>query len=48
MVKAVEKDEDRTHLRDLISVGLIDKNWPARLPSELASRLQSLLDDPLG
>ena len=41
-------DEDRKHLRDLISVGLVDDTWPARLLPELASRLQSLLDDPQG
>jgi hypothetical protein len=42
------RDEDRTHLRDLIEVGLIDLTWPARLPPELAQRLQSLLDTPEG
>jgi hypothetical protein len=25
-------DKDRTHLRDLIDVGLIDNTWPTRLP----------------
>jgi hypothetical protein len=42
------RDKDRTHLRDLIEVGLIDESWPARLPAELAVRLQALLDDPDG
>jgi hypothetical protein len=42
------RDKDRTHLRDLIGVGLIDGSWPARLPGELAARLQSLLDTPEG
>ena len=42
------RDKDRTHLRDLIEVGLVDHSWPARLPPELGSRLQSLLDDPNG
>src|SRR5207248_1014387 len=28
------RDKDRTHLRDLIDDGLLDANWPARLPSE--------------
>jgi hypothetical protein len=42
------RDKDRTHLRDLIGVGLLDANWPARLPAQLGSRLQSLLDDPNG
>ena len=40
--------KDRVHLLDLIGVGLIDKTWPARLPSELAARLQQLLDNPNG
>lgn len=42
------RDKDRTHLRDLIGVGLIDATWPARLPGELAARLQQLLDSPEG
>jgi hypothetical protein len=42
------RDKDRTHLRDLIDVGLLDSAWVKRLPSELASRLQSLLDTPEG
>ena len=44
----VNRDKDRTHLRDMIDVGLIDASWPARYPPELAARLQSLLDDPQG
>jgi hypothetical protein len=39
---------NQVHIQDLISVGLIDSTWPSRLPPELASRLQSLLDDPNG
>ena len=42
------RDKDRTHLRDLIGVGLISKIWPARFPPPLADRLQALLDDPEG
>jgi hypothetical protein len=42
------RDKDRVHLRDMISIGLIDANWTGRLPSELAARLQELLDDPDG
>ena len=42
------RDKDRTHLRDLIGVGLIDQTWPARLPATLAARLQELLDNPNG
>lgn len=42
------RDKDRTHLRDMLSVGLLDETWRARLPETLASRLQSLLDTPDG
>ncbi|OYV95641.1 MAG: hypothetical protein B7Z73_02245 [Planctomycetia bacterium 21-64-5] len=42
------RDKDRTHLRDLIGVGLVDATWPARLPPRLGDRLQQLLDDPDG
>lgn len=42
------RDKDRTHLRDMIDVGLIDEKWPAKFPGELGSRLQQLLDDPDG
>jgi hypothetical protein len=42
------RDKDRTHLRDLISVGLVDESWRLKLPEELAARLQSLLDTPDG
>jgi hypothetical protein len=40
------RDKDRTHLRDMIGVGLIDATWPARFPAPLGQRLQQLLDDP--
>jgi hypothetical protein len=42
------RDKDRTHLRDLIDVGLLDSTWTSRFPSELANRLKSLLDNPEG
>jgi hypothetical protein len=42
------RDKDRVHLRDLIDVGLIDASWRDRLPPELGSRLQALLDTPGG
>lgn len=42
------RDKDRTHLRDMIDVGLVDVTWVARLPRELGARLQSLLDTPGG
>jgi hypothetical protein len=38
--------KDQVHLLDMIGVGLIDASWPARLPAELGTRLQVLLDDP--
>jgi hypothetical protein len=42
------RDKDRTHLRDLLAVGLIDAEWCKRLPKELAERLQHLIDTPEG
>jgi hypothetical protein len=42
------RDKDRTHIRDFIDVGLIDTSWSAKLPPELAARLQQLLDTPEG
>ncbi len=42
------RDKDRTHLRDMIGVGLLDASWPARFPAPLGDRLQQLLDDPNG
>lgn len=40
------RDKDRTHLRDLMEVGLLDGRWLNRLPAPLAGRLQELLDNP--
>jgi hypothetical protein len=42
------RDKDRTHLRDMIGVGLVDESWLPRLPGQLASRLRELLDNPDG
>ena len=42
------RDKDRTHVRDLIEVGLIDDTWPSKFPAVLADRLQSILDNPEG
>ena len=42
------RDKDRTHVRDMIEVGLIDASWVIRLPEVLADRLQLLLDTPEG
>jgi len=42
------RDKDRTHLRDMLGVGLIDSTWPAKFRPELAERLQQILDNPDG
>jgi hypothetical protein len=42
------RDKDRTHIRDLIAVGLLDRSWLSRLPLSLQTRLQSILDSPEG
>lgn len=42
------RDKDRTHLRDLIDVSLVNASWVPQLPPELGARLQSLLDNPEG
>ena len=38
--------KDRMHLLDLIDVGLIDQSTVEGLPSDLAERLQELIDHP--
>lgn len=48
MKLTAHRDKDRTHIRDMIDVGLIDATWPARLPPELGARLQQILDTPDG
>jgi len=42
------RDKDRTHLRDLIELGLLDATWKDRLPPVLAERLNQLLATPGG
>lgn len=42
------RDKDRTHLRDMLDVGLIDARWTNRYSQQLAARLQTLIDDPDG
>lgn len=37
------RDQDRVHLRDMIDVGLIDRDLLRQLPAELAERLDVLL-----
>jgi hypothetical protein len=40
------RDKDRTHVRDLIGVGLVDASWLTKLAPELAARLKQILDTP--
>jgi hypothetical protein len=42
------RDKDRVHIRDMISIGLIDESWLDRLSPVLRSRLDELLNDPDG
>jgi hypothetical protein len=42
------RDKDRTHLRDLIGVGLLGERDLAKLPDALAARLRELLENPEG
>ena len=42
------RDKDRVHLRDMISLGMIDDSWLDRLPEVFRVRLLALLDDPNG
>ena len=42
------RDKDRVHIRDMISIGLIDESWIPRYSLQLQSRLKELLDDPEG
>lgn len=41
-------NKDRVHVRDMISVGLVDESWLAKYPEPIWSRLKELLDDPNG
>lgn len=42
------RDKDRVHLRDLLSVGLIDATWSSRLPAGLRPRFEQILATPEG
>ena len=42
------RDKDRVHIRDMISIGLLDGTWLERLSPELRVRLEELLNDPDG
>ena len=48
MKLAAFRDKDRTHLRDLIEVGLLDSSILDQLPPELRQRLQIILQTPEG
>ena len=48
MKLAANRDRDRVHLRDLLSVGLFDDSWPDRFDGILRDRLQMIIDDPEG
>jgi hypothetical protein len=48
MKLAAFRDKDRTHLRDLIEVGLLGSSMLDRLPAELRPRLQLILETPDG
>ncbi len=39
------RDHDRVHLRDMIDVGLVNRDMLAQLPPELAARLDALLTE---
>ena len=42
------RDKDRTHLRDMIELGLVQPSILPSVPVELRSRLQLLFDTPEG
>ncbi len=48
MKLVANRDKDRTHLRDMIALGLIDATWPERFPEVLAERLRQILANPDG
>jgi hypothetical protein len=42
------RDKDRTRIRDLIGVGLVDVTWLTKLPPQLSERLKQILDTSEG
>lgn len=42
------RDKDRVHVRDMISIDIIDESWLAKYDEPIRSRLKELLDDPNG
>ena len=48
MKLAAFRDKDRVHLRDFISVGLVDESWLPRISTSLRERLALILSSPEG
>ena len=48
MKLAAFRDKDRVHLRDLVSVGLVDESWLPQLSTTLRERLALILSSPEG
>lgn len=48
MKLTANRDKDRVHIRDMISIGLIDDTWLEKYSPELRVRLKELLEDPDG
>ncbi len=42
------RDKDRVHVRDMISIDIIDESWLGKYDEPIRSRLKELLDDPDG
>lgn len=42
------RDKDRVHIREMISIDLIDESWLSKYVDPSRSRLKELLDDPNG
>lgn len=40
------RDKDRTHLRDMIELGMIDQSWLDKYQPDIAKNLQFLFDNP--
>ena len=48
MKLVANRDKDRTHIRDMIRIGLLDATWPEKYPDVLAERLREIIADPDG
>jgi len=48
MKLAAFRDKDRVHLRDLVSVGLLDASWLPRFSEDLRERIEEILASPDG